>query len=269
MGNASFFRALRNIFDFRSIQPSDAPYAAPQDHMFDGIQVMTARQMENSSEGFFVACKGGHNGESHNHNDIGNFILYRNNQPIVIDAGVESYTRKTFSDRRYEIWTMQSDYHNVPNINGAMQCDTSKFVARNVQYTADGMVTTMSLDIAGAYPAEAFIERYVRTVRFDRTAQSLTVSDDFALTTAVAPIVMQLMLADKPILADGKLEVNGVSVQYDSAQFEAVAEPVPLTDPLLSATWQRDKLYRVRFTAKQTTTTGAYTFIFTGNNSTS
>jgi hypothetical protein len=33
----------------------------------------------------------------------------------------ETYTRKTFSSQRYEIWTMQSGYHQLPKINGVDQ----------------------------------------------------------------------------------------------------------------------------------------------------
>ncbi len=87
----------------------------------DGLQFMAARENPASEEGFFLACKGGHNAESHNHNDIGSFIVYCDGMPILINPGVEFYTAKTFSAARYEIWTMQSSYHNLPEINGFMQ----------------------------------------------------------------------------------------------------------------------------------------------------
>lgn len=82
----------------------------PQDVWLDQIQVMAARDRSGSTDGFFVAAKGGHNNESHNHNDVGNFIVYLDGLPVLIDAGVEAYTAKTFSSSRYEIWTMQSNY---------------------------------------------------------------------------------------------------------------------------------------------------------------
>ena len=69
----------------------------------------------------FFAAKGGYNDESHNHNDAGSFSLWVNNMPVIIDAGVGTYTRQTFSSERYTIWTMQSNYHNLPMINGVPQ----------------------------------------------------------------------------------------------------------------------------------------------------
>lgn len=73
--------------------------------------------MTNKS-GLFFAAKGGYNNESHNHNDAGTFSLYLHTTPVFIDAGVGTYTRQTFSSERYTIWTMQSNYHNLPMING-------------------------------------------------------------------------------------------------------------------------------------------------------
>ena len=53
----------------------------------------------------FVAAKGGFNNESHNHNDVGTFSLYVNTIPVIIDAGVGTYTKQTFGKDRYTIWT--------------------------------------------------------------------------------------------------------------------------------------------------------------------
>ena len=49
--------------------------------------------------GLYLAAKGGHNAESHNHNDVGNFIVYSDGRPLLIDVGVGTYTSKTFSAR--------------------------------------------------------------------------------------------------------------------------------------------------------------------------
>ena len=53
-----------------------------EDAYLENSQIMVA-----SNKNWFVAAKGGNNAESHNHNDIGNFIVYQNNQPLVIDLG--------------------------------------------------------------------------------------------------------------------------------------------------------------------------------------
>lgn len=85
-----------------------------------------------NNNGWFLATKGGFNNESHNHNDVGTFSLYINTLPILIDAGVGTYTRQTFSSERYSIWTMQSNYHNLPVINGVPQRYGQEYKATNV-----------------------------------------------------------------------------------------------------------------------------------------
>ena len=110
------------------------------------LQIMTARRGD-----YFVAMKGGHNGESHNHNDVGSFVIYANGAPLFIDPGVGEYTAKTFSKNRYDIWTMQSGYHNLPQINGFDQKDSKQYAAKIINHR-NGL---LSLDIATAYPEEA------------------------------------------------------------------------------------------------------------------
>jgi len=106
--------------------------------------------------------------ESHNHNDVGHFIVFAGGKPLLVDAGVELYSRKTFSRERYDIWTMQSQYHNLPTVNGAMQQNGREFRAGDVTYHADEQKVCFSLDIAGAYPGTARLRKWRRSFTFTR-----------------------------------------------------------------------------------------------------
>ncbi|MBN1985680.1 MAG: heparinase II/III family protein, partial [Prolixibacteraceae bacterium] len=103
------------------IKNAEAENALISDFWLPETQVAGARDEDGSASGFFFAAKGGHNAESHNHNDLGSCVLYFDGKPCLVDIGRETYTAKTFSNRRYEIWTMQSQYHNLPKINGVDQ----------------------------------------------------------------------------------------------------------------------------------------------------
>ena len=118
--------------------------------------------------GFFFGAKGGFNAESHNHNDVGSCVMYYDGKPCLIDLGREEYNAKTFSSRRYEIWTMQSGYHNLPVINGTDQKDGSKFKAKNSTFAANAKSATFSTDIAGAYPEEAQVKSWIRSYTLNR-----------------------------------------------------------------------------------------------------
>ena len=58
------------------------------------LQMMAARERPGSTAGLYVAAWGGHNAQSHNHNDVGNVIVYADGQPLLIDVGVRSTRRR-------------------------------------------------------------------------------------------------------------------------------------------------------------------------------
>ena len=98
----NLYRRLKNLWDVPKSQPS-IEYAPKTFEYLPGIQIVAMREQPRSDKGLYVAIKGGHNGESHNNNDVGNFIVYSDGMPVVIDAGVDTYTEKTFSPLRYTI----------------------------------------------------------------------------------------------------------------------------------------------------------------------
>jgi hypothetical protein len=162
------------------IKNATAENALISDFWLPETEVAGARDKEGSSEGFFFAAKGGHNAESHNHNDLGTCVLYYNGKPCLIDIGRETYTRKTFSSQRYEIWTMQSGYHQLPKINGVDQMQGRQYQAKNTSFSADARKAVFSTDIAGAYTDEAAVKQWVRSYRLDR-GRKFTVSDAWEL----------------------------------------------------------------------------------------
>ena len=192
-GLESLGRALPALFQGAEIRKAEARDPLVREAWLDGIQVATARRRAGTTEGFYFAALGGHNAESHNHNDVGNFVVYLNGNPVLIDVGVENYTAKTFSSKRYEIWTMQSAFHNLPTINGVMQAAGRQYEARDVGFHADDAGAEFSADLAAAYPKEAAVEKWRRSVRLDRAANAILVTDRFALRGASGKIEMSLM----------------------------------------------------------------------------
>jgi hypothetical protein len=243
-----------------------------RDFWLPDLQVMGARSEGGSSRGFYVAAKGGHNAESHNHNDIGNFIVYHDGLPVLVDVGVETYTAKTFSDRRYEIWTMQSAFHNLPTINGVMQKDGREFWARDVSYKSDEKGADFRLDIAGAYPTEAGVRSWQRTVKLIR-GKAVVVRDRYVLKEVKRDLQLSLMSWRVPVLeAEGKIRLDAPAevstlkplyIHYDKAKFKAEIEPIPLEDSQLRSSWG-ERLYRILLTARKTPLRGDFSTRITG-----
>lgn len=205
----------------------------------------------------FLATKGGYNAESHNHNDAGSFSLWVEHTPILIDAGVGTYNRQTFSSERYSIWTMQSDYHNLPIINGSSQKYGKKYRATEVKANEEGF----SVNLATAYPQEAKVEKWIRSYRLK--ANRLTIEDRFALTESIAPNQINFLTWGEVDVEEGKVTIRVADtkaiLKFDSKLFTVVKETVPLTDTRLSNVWGK-QIYRIALTAKQKTIKGNYTF---------
>ena len=205
----------------------------------------------------FFAAKGGYNDESHNHNDAGSFSLWVNNMPVIIDAGDGTYTRQTFSSERYTIWTMQSNYHNLPMINGVPQKYGRQYKATEVKATKN----SFSANIATAYPDEAGVKKWIRS--YTMKSDALMISDRFELNEIKKENVINFLSWGDIIIKDGVIEisVNGVkgTLKYDTKMFKVKKECVKLTDKKLSSVWGAE-VYRLSFIAKEKEQKGCYTF---------
>ncbi len=214
----------------------------------DGIEVAVARTEGGSAEGLTLAAKGGYNAESHNHNDVGSFILYVDGQPVMVDAGVGTYTAATFDHRRYTIWMMQSEFHNLPVINGFGQKDGGRYRSRNVKHTDNGRVMNFSLDMAGAYPAEAACRSWVRDYRFDRRRNTVTLTDTYDLSEVEGPVALNFLTCGTVASGRGGVEIQSgdkaLRMAFDLSKYELTTEAVELTDPRLSNIWG-ERLIRI------------------------
>ncbi len=245
-GGYTVGRYLAEVFNAAEVGAAQSKPALVRDVWLDGIQVMTARCKEGTADGFFIAAKGGHNAESHNHNDVGSFIVYRDGRPILIDVGVETYSRKTFSSQRYEIWTMQSAYHNLPTINGIMQSPGRQFAATDLRYRADDWHADFQLDLAGAYPKQAGIESWVRAIRLER-GKDVLITESYALEQPANEITLSLMTpckvhtgeANQLLLetADADEPRVAVRVLYEGTKLKAAVETIQVEDSRLRAAW--------------------------------
>jgi hypothetical protein len=256
----SIGRMLPALFSLEEVLEAEAKPPLPRDVWLDQIQVMVARDNAGTSDGLFVAVKGGHNAESHNHNDVGNLVIYMDGKPVLIDAGVEAYTAKTFSSRRYEIWTMQSAYHNLPTVNGVQQSPGGKYAARNTTYRADDQMAEITLDIAEAYPEEAGINTWTRTVTFNR-GTDITIADACDLKDISGDITFNLLTPCDVVLQDnGQIalraselsddRVSGAAqLHYDVDKLTASTEEIDVEDRRLRGIWG-NRLTRIVLKAK-------------------
>ena len=225
--------------------------AEPKSQSFyPNLNVATLR----SKGGLFVAFKGGNNGESHNHNDLGSFEVFADGQPLLIDCGVGEYTSKTFSNERYDIWTMQSQYHNCPQVNGVNQKDGKKYVADMIMmgrhaHSKEKVSNNYLVNLTKAYPEEAMIEDYMRDVELK--GEEVRITDVYTLKKFIEPTKLYFMTTVKPELKKGKVVLGSHSLSYPEKILTADVEDCSsLLDDHLKGMWG-DSLYRIVLTTKK------------------
>ncbi len=131
-GGRSLLRNLPELLYTRELLAVEAAEPLIADVWLPDIQLMTSRDKPGSVEGLYLAAKAGHNEESHNHNDVGSFIVYKDGHPGIIDIGGATYSRNYGNE-----WVRDSAFHNLmPVIDGKGQRKGRKYSARNVSLPA-------------------------------------------------------------------------------------------------------------------------------------
>lgn len=206
------YRSIKNLMT-PPITERPAPSALTSTYL-DGLKVAVSRESADSSKGMFFAMKGGNNGESHNHNDVGSFIVYYDGKPVLIDAGVGQYTRQTFSADRYKLWFMQSNYHNLPTFDGIGEMQGGIYASKNEVF--DWTEASLTMDIEGAYPTEAGVEKYTRCGMLN--GGKIVIGEDVTLDSE-RKICFHFITHEQPSLVEkGRISLpEGRALVYDSS----------------------------------------------------
>jgi hypothetical protein len=190
--------------------------------------------------GLYAAIKGGHNAESHNHNDVGSFLLSLGGEPAVVDAGNMTYTAKTFGPERYTLWNTRSRNHNLPLIGGLEQRPGAQARAADVKTFENGV----SMELAAAWPPEAGLRSFRRALTNDGT---VTLTDTLALDSP-REVQWVFLLRQKPAASEpGVLRAGLLTLRYDPSLAYA-CEEVPVTDARMARSFP-GSLWRVMLTA--------------------
>jgi len=245
--NISLGRVLPDLMVQEEMGEVDGYNPLPASVWLPDTEVALARDTTGTVDGFCFAAKGGHNAESHNHNDVGQIVAYLDGDPLLIDIGVETYSRKTFSPERYTIWTMQSAYHNLPTVNGIQQAPGREFQAADVAFADDGRGARFSLDLAAAWPPEAKLNAWRRTIELTR-GESLRILDEWELAEITAPLDLHLITAS-PVTVDGDIlrlqarDLPGTrrsaigTIDFSGLACEVIIDQLDVTDDPLRGIW--------------------------------
>lgn len=165
-----------------------------------------------------LAAKAGHNGESHNHNDCGSFILCKDGAPVFCDLGAGLYNAAYFGPQRYEIFVNASRSHSVPMPAGCQQAFGPRHAARDVAHTL-GDTDTFSMELAACYDCPPLCSLR-REFRHDKADGVLTLTDTFVFSTPQP--VTEVFVAQSPIqLEAGCACCGALALRFDAAALDA------------------------------------------------
>ncbi len=164
-----------------------------------------------------LAAKAGHNGESHNHNDCGSFILCKDGVPALCDLGAGQYNAAYFGPDRYSIFVNASRSHSVPLPAGAEQAAGPQHAARKVKATPASdrgdNIDYFSMDLVPCYDLPGLVELQ-RDFWHDKEKGELMLTDAFTFTEP--QFVTEVFVSRGPIVLErGAAHFGALALQFD------------------------------------------------------
>ena len=98
-----------------------------------------------------LAIKAGNNGENHNHNDVGSFMINIAGENFITDPGAGLYNKDYFGDKRHENIFTNSYGHSVPRIDKKLQPAGGNFFGKLVRVEHGEKIKEVVIEFAKSY----------------------------------------------------------------------------------------------------------------------
>ena len=209
--------ALLWMFRTRAPREPVQPVTPPAlRNWFEQSALLICRPAPATTRRLSATFLGGNNGVNHNHNDLGTFTVVLDGRSLVLDPGLETYSYRTFSEKRYDSQLLNSYGHPVPRVAGRLQEAGAEYRTRVLakEFTAD--TDRMVLDLRGAYNVPT-LRKLEREFLFDRRgAGSLTITDrvEFSEPSAFESALISL----------GQATIEGSRIRLDDGKAALSAE---------------------------------------------
>ncbi|KAG2176327.1 hypothetical protein INT43_005561 [Umbelopsis isabellina] len=174
-----------------------------------------------SSPPLVVIAKAGHNGEEHNHCDVGSFVVHFADANYITDPGKGLYNKQYFDAKtRYQTMWPRSDGHSVPIPANKLQGVGEKFRGSISGVNQEGNGKSIDIDFAGAYegcPDLSFLKRHISIQ--DENGRYVVYVQDTGSFTNQQPLRSQFMTFmdvnqenDKSVIINGPHQAMRMTV---------------------------------------------------------
>jgi len=240
IGSTILTLMLRDLFWFKPLQ-GKTELKKTLSVWYPNTEILICRESENPDKGLYCAIKAGHNGENHNHNDVGHFILFSEGRPAIIDVGVETYSKETFGPNRYSLTYMKSSAHNIAVVNGIEQKNGKDFRAKNVVCNQQPNFSVLQMNLEGVYPKESRLSSYKRESKFDHAHGQLKIQDTFEFLSTANQIEIHFFCQNKPIIQNDNtvtlLENKKLTLSVNQSSMKFSVQEIVVTDKQLLNSW--------------------------------
>lgn len=200
------------------------------------------------TDNYGFAFKGGNQWESHNHQDVGSFILARNNKQIFCDFGYMGPGK--WNPSRYENFQPSSFSHNIPYFDGKGQGGDDENNARAVYNEKTGWVY-MDFTLGYSKKEHPNLEKAERS--FKPLDDKIQIYDKFTFNDK-AKITERFVTTIKPIIDGSTVIVDDVRLSTSSEVTVNVIEQ-PFVDQLPNENGSYNKIcYLIDYTLIGNTT---------------
>ncbi|OCT11078.1 hypothetical protein A8709_05115 [Paenibacillus pectinilyticus] len=194
-------------------------------HYFPETQVVVSRSGSGEHKAGFAA-KGGHNGEFHNHNDLGHFVFQVNGETLLADLGAGEYTKEYGVTSRYQFIGTTSRGHSVPIVNGTFQSAGPRFSAQVVEAVSTPEQDVFELELANAYDIPELTSMRRRFLFKKKGPISLGITDSFTSLQTINCFVERFVTFQEPTEVEpGRVRIQGshahADLTYDAGQLSA------------------------------------------------
>ncbi len=198
---------------------------------------------------YTLVAKAGSNNESHNHNDVGSFIISKNGKVTFTDPGAGEYTRQYFNEGRYTHVATSSRGHSVPIINGEYQRTGGE---RATIYEEGEDIYSFSME--NAYN-EGTVKSLRRTFKCD---ESITLTDTYEFDAVPTDITERFVSLTEIEVKDGAIICGESRVVFDNNLYDITLG----SEDLRRSPIKTDKVYFVDFKVKEPKKNMELVFVF-------
>ena len=209
--------------------------------MHEKLEFLPELQLAGLRQGeWLIFAKGGHNDESHNHNDIGSFCFHEREIPVLADLGIGIYTRFTFSEHRYEmVEEVKAKNHTIPSFDGVTQQYGRNYRADSFEASED----EIKISFASAYPKEAGLVSLERRLSFIENGMKCV--DSFERESGADGKVSEVFISVLPVeITEDAAVING-RYRLSSNVGQVRGEYKKFNDASLEKSWKTDGYTRI------------------------